>query len=70
MNFSRTRQLTAASYQDKPNREHSGRIVNLEVIFLNENWGLRSWVIVSFNEIITRVIIMKIYFIVSQFLSF
>ena len=28
MNFSRARQLTAASYQDKPNREHSGRIVN------------------------------------------
>ena len=59
MNFSRTRQLTAASYQDKPNREHSGRIVNLEVIFLNENWGLRFGVIVSFNFALLSIFIEK-----------
>ena len=59
MNFSRTRQLTAASYQDKPNREHTGRIVNLEVIFRNENWGLRFGVIVSFNFALLSIFIEK-----------
>ena len=60
MNFSRTRR-TAASYQDKPNREHSGRIVNLEVIFRNENYvlGLRFGVIVSFNFALLSIFIEK-----------